>query len=173
MELNTAITLIQTPFLNSPNPTRWADLGAGSGLFTTALARLLQPSSEIYAVDKKLATTFPNFPNGVPLHKLMLDFVLDDLPFRDLDGILMANSLHFVKDQAAFTKKVKGMLKTEGMLVVVEYDSDMPVRNWVPYPVRFPALKALFLNAGFGRVEKLNEYPSVYGRTIYSATVRV
>jgi precorrin-6B methylase 2 len=32
----------------------WADLGAGDGTFTRALARLLGPNSRIYAVDRDL-----------------------------------------------------------------------------------------------------------------------
>jgi len=33
----------------------WADLGAGDGTFTQALARLLEPGSRIYAVDRDRA----------------------------------------------------------------------------------------------------------------------
>ncbi len=173
MDLNTAITLIQTPLVNSPNPARWAELGAGSGLFTKALAQLLHPDSEIYAVDKKSTPAFSDFPKAVNLHKLQLDFVLNDLPFHNLDGILMANSLHFVKDKTAFACKLKPVLKSEGMLIVVEYDMDIPVPDWVPYPVDILTLKDLFMEAGFAKVEMLSEYPSVYGRTIYSATIQV
>ena len=36
-------------------PGTWADLGAGSGAFTLALADLLPPGSLIYAVDKDAA----------------------------------------------------------------------------------------------------------------------
>ena len=132
MDLDTAINLIRTPLVNSPNPARWADLGAGSGLFTKALAGLLLPDSEIYAVDKKATPAFSNFPKSVHLHKLQLDFVLNDLPFDNLNGILMANSLHCVKDKTAFAEKLKAVLKSEGMLIVVEYDMDIPVLDWVP-----------------------------------------
>ncbi|HZK64914.1 MAG TPA: hypothetical protein VFC34_12260 [Puia sp.] len=85
----------------------------------------------------------------------------------------MANSLHFVEDKTAFAEKLKAVLKSEGMLIVVEYDTDVPVRDWVPYPLDFLTLKALFVSVGFGKVERLSEYPSVFGRTIYSATIRV
>ena len=127
MDLSTASTLIQGPLIHATAPERWADLGAGSGLFTKALARLLQPGSEIYAVDKKPGPAFRDFPKTVHLHTLQLDFVLNRLPFGNLDGILMANSLHFVKDKTIFLEKLKGALKTRGMLIVVEYDTDIPV----------------------------------------------
>lgn len=35
-----------------PGPGRWADLGAGAGAFTLALAELLGPGARITAVDK-------------------------------------------------------------------------------------------------------------------------
>ncbi|MEO6327421.1 MAG: hypothetical protein ABIO55_00740 [Ginsengibacter sp.] len=42
MDVKTAISLIQSPATKSNAPTTWADLGCGSGLFTTALSTLLQ-----------------------------------------------------------------------------------------------------------------------------------
>jgi SAM-dependent methyltransferase len=172
MDLNTAIALIQSPLIRNPGPTRWADLGAGSGLFTKALALLLSPGSEIYAVDKKPAAAFADFPEEIILHKTELDFVMQELPFRNMDGILMANSFHYVKDKDSFIRKLKQTLKKTGILIMVEYDTNIPTGGWVPYPMDFPRLKSFFKEAGFGSVEKLGEYPSIYRKTIYSAIVR-
>lgn len=172
MNLETAIILIQSPLIQNPGPTRWADLGAGSGLFTKALARLLNPGSEIYAVDKKPAAAFADFPEEIILHKTELDFVMQELPFRNLNGILMANSFHYVKDKTVFIRKLKQTLKKTGILIMVEYDTNVPAGGWVPYPMDFLTLKSFFTEAGFGSVEKLGEYPSIYGKTIYSAMIR-
>ena len=171
MDLNNAISLIRTPLLIKPHPTRWADLGAGSGLFTKALAGLLYEGSEIYAVDKKPTSVFSDFPQDVNLKQLTLDFVRNELPFSGLDGILMANSFHYVKEKVAFIEKLKQALKKAGMLIIVEYDTSIPVGNWVPYPVDFSNLKTLFMKVGFGIVEKLSEYPSAYGRKMNSAII--
>jgi SAM-dependent methyltransferase len=171
MDPSSAVSLIQTPLLTRSHPTRWADLGAGSGLFTKALAGLLYAGSEIYAVDKKPASLFSDFSQDIILHRLTLDFVTDELPFNDLDGILMANSFHYVKEKELFIKKLEQTLKKTGMLIMIEYDSNIPAGNWVPYPVDFLNLKTLFMKAGFGTVEKLCEYPSVYGRKMYSAVI--
>ncbi len=54
MELSTAINLIDTTHLTTQTAQRWADLGAGSGLFTRALASYLQPGSSILAVDEAI-----------------------------------------------------------------------------------------------------------------------
>jgi SAM-dependent methyltransferase len=171
MDLSSAVSLIQSPLVNSAHPARWADLGAGSGLFTKALAGLLSAGSEIYAADKKPVSVFSDFPRHITLHQLTIDFVTEELPFNELDGILMANSFHYVKEKMAFIKKLIQALKKTGMLLVVEYDSNVPVGNWVPYPVDFLNLKILFMRAGFRTVEKLGEYPSVYGRKMYSAVI--
>ena len=57
MELSTAIALIRKGIRNeSIEPQVWADLGAGSGLFSRALATLLPPASKIYAVDRDQAS---------------------------------------------------------------------------------------------------------------------
>lgn len=172
MHLDSAVSLIRTPLLIGSLPARWADLGAGSGLFTKALAGLLCKGSEIYAVDKKPAFVFSDFPQNIRLNPLALDFVREELPFNGLDGILMANSFHYVKEKLTFIRKLKQALKKTGILIVVEYDTNIPVGNWVPYPVDFLNLKTLLSKAGFESVEKLGEYPSVYGRKMYSAAIR-
>jgi methylase of polypeptide subunit release factors len=80
----------------------WADLGCGDGIFTAALYGLLQPGSEIYAVDqdrRALEALHRNFaesyPEAAPL-TIQADFTRP-LSLPPLDGLLMANSLHFVR----------------------------------------------------------------------------
>ena len=80
--------------------SHWADLGCGSGLFTFALAHLLKPGSSVQGVDIILPRfNFDLQPEGVEIGSMQLDFVADELPFQNLDGILMANSLYYVEDK--------------------------------------------------------------------------
>lgn len=150
----------------------WADLGAGKGLFTTALSKSLAPGSTIYAIDtdKKVLNKIEVNKN-ISLQLINADFVHDSLPFESLDGILMANSLHFVEDKHSFLKHLKLKLKPEGKLILVEYDMDKP-NPWVPYPISFISLQALVAEAGFHTVSKIGEEPSVYNRAnIYAALI--
>jgi len=172
MTLQDAITLIKNKNIVSEKENTWADLGCGSGLFTYALASFLNQGSLIYAVDKNI-TSFKSLSSSksLTIKPIELDFEKSILPFSNLDGIIMANSLHFVKDKSIFLEKMKSYLKINGCFLIVEYDTEFPNR-WVPYPVSFSNLKELFSNAGFAPVIKLNEKPSLFNRAnLYSAII--
>jgi SAM-dependent methyltransferase len=105
------------------------------------------------------------------------------LPIDDLDGILMANSFHYVKDKPTLLQKLKTHLRPSstttapsaaaGALLIVEYDTDSPVPTWVPWPVSYASLQPLLAAAGWPHIEKLGERPSAYGRSnMYAALAR-
>lgn len=163
MELREGIALIEHEGLRTDGPQRWADLGCGAGFFSEALANLLPADSLIYAVDK--SATLPQkrtMPGGVAIHPLRADFVRDPLPFFDLDGVLMANSLHYVKEQLAFLQTVQRYLKADHRFLIVEYDIER-ANPWVPYPLSFRLLQSLFTQAGYSTIIKLHERVPVRG----------
>ncbi|MCS3797321.1 class I SAM-dependent methyltransferase [Niastella sp. OAS944] len=169
MQLTEAILLIQKGIVPQSSPQTWADLGAGKGLFSEALLSLLIPGSVIHAIDvQKRSNTGHN--SSIIFHQA--DFVNDKLPIPTLDGILMANSLHYVQDQVACIQKLKTHLRNRtGVMVLIEYDTDAG-NEWVPYPVSFARAQAIFSDAGFSSIEKIGERPSVYGRnSMYAALV--
>jgi SAM-dependent methyltransferase len=152
---------------------RWADLGAGEGAFTLALADLLGPGAHITAVDRdagalrELAQAMGRrFPNT------SLDVVAGDftrpLALADLDGIVMANSLHFVRDKRPVLERVKSMLRPGGRLIVVEYGSDRG-NPWVPHPFSFERWQEMAAGAGFEGTRLLDTVPSRYLGSMYSA----
>lgn len=159
MQLNDAIALIG-PRL--PGHT-WADLGSGAGLFTYALANLLPAGSTIYALDKSptALTEHPN-PQQVIILPRQTDFVRDEINLPPLDGILMANALHYAAEKPSLLVKLSRCLKENGSFLIVEYDT-MKANPWVPYPVKFDALQELFHAIGYTAVTKLGERPSIYG----------
>lgn len=172
MTIEEAVSLINKVDL-SGKPTNWADLGCGSGLFTRALGRLLHTGSVIYGIDTTTSLLPQLSSEGVEIIPMHADFVADDLSLSGLDGLLMANSLHYVKDKAVLIDRIRRWLRPEGQILIVEYDTDRPVARWVPYPVSFSSLTGLFREAGFKEVTKLAEHPSVYNSGImYAASIR-
>ncbi len=152
---------------------RWADLGSGTGAFTLALADLLGADGRIHSVDRdrralegQAQTLADRFP-GVTVRQVLGDFTRP-LDFAGLDGIVMANSLHFERDQATVLTLVRGYLRDGGHLVLVEYDSDEG-NPYVPYPLSFATWQALAERAGFRGTRLLERVPSRFLGAIYSA----
>jgi ubiquinone/menaquinone biosynthesis C-methylase UbiE len=153
----------------------WADLGSGTGAFTLALAELIGPAGTIYSVDKDQAAlrrqaeaVRSRFPDA-PIVYRQADFTRQlELPV--LDGVVMANSLHFIKPslEPAVLKLIKGYLKPGGRLILVEYNVDAG-NMWVPYPISFTNWQVLARQAGFGSTRMLAVKPSRFLKEIYSA----
>jgi len=175
VELSTAITLIKNGIPPSSIPVTWADLGAGSGLFTKALSTLLPDGSTVYAIDQetKALNNIALPSREILLKKMTIDFVNDPIVTEPLDGVLMANALHFVRDKSAFMKKIKQAIKPSAKIMIVEYDRDTP-NPWVPYPVSYQSLQHLADEVGLASISKIGSSPSKYhGANIYSAVLAV
>ena len=153
--------------------SRWADLGAGEGAFTLALAQLLGPGAHITAVDRdrnalaRLAEAIQRRFPDVDLDVMVADFTRP-LEMHDLDGIVMANSLHFVRNKLPVLASVKAMLRLSGRLVLVEYGADRG-NPWVPHPLSYSTWARLSAEAGFEGTALLHTVPSRYLGSIYSA----
>ena len=152
----------------------WADFGAGSGAFTLALRELVGPTAGIYAVDKdrgslrQLEQQYRSrFGDTASLHILHADFSRPlDLP--ELDGALLANSLHFFRDKDTILRQVRSYLKPSGRLLIVEYNVDSG-NLWVPHPFSFDTWSALAPRAGFTEPRLLATHPSRFLHEFYSA----
>ncbi len=151
----------------------WADLGAGSGAFTLALAELQGPGAVIYAIDQDLAALRENeramaahFP-AVTLHTRRADFTgALDLPA--LDGLLMANSLHFHRDKAPLLRRLLTRLKPGGCFLLVEYNVDQG-NMWVPHPLSYRSWHILAQQVGLIHTRQIASVPSRFLKEIYSA----
>jgi ubiquinone/menaquinone biosynthesis C-methylase UbiE len=152
----------------------WADLGAGSGAFTLALRELVGVEAVIHAVDRERSRLSEleqawrmRFGDTTGLHLLPADFTrLLELPA--LDGVIMANSLHFHKDKERVLRHVGALLKPGGILLLVEYNVDSG-NLWVPYPLSFETFQALAVRAGFRTPRLLRTRASNFLRGFYSA----
>lgn len=151
----------------------WADFGSGSGAFTLALADLLGPGCVIYSVDRDARSLRDQadlmrreFPDA-QLQQIQGDFTRP-MTLPPLDGVVAANALHFVGDHAPVLQLIHGMLKPDGRLVVVEYDTDHGNR-WVPYPFSFDTFVLLANGSGFNGVRQLSSRPSRFLDAMYAA----
>lgn len=153
----------------------WADLGAGTGAFTLALAELLGTGGRITAVDRDAADLRENerrvgatFP-GVTLDTKVADFTRPlDLP--PLAGLVMANALHFVERsrQVAVVRALAGLLRPGGRFLVVEYDSDHG-NQWVPHPFTAATWQRMAAEAGLVGARTIGRVPSRFLGAIHAA----
>ena len=108
---------------------KWADLGCSDGMFTSALTSLLSEEAVIYAVDKnrrRLRALEHNTAESYPtanINTVRADFTRS-LPLPPLDGIVMANLLHFVKRKLSALRQICEKLKPTGRFIVIEYNTN-------------------------------------------------
>jgi ubiquinone/menaquinone biosynthesis C-methylase UbiE len=150
----------------------WADIGCGDGIFTVALHTLIGPEGEIYAVDKSqqaltalarhLAESYPD----ASLHLVRADFTRS-LVLPPLDGLVMANALHFVKEKRPVVARLAGRLKPGGRLIVVEYNTSQS--NYaVPHPLDEAGFLKLARAAGLRQAQILAKIPSTFLGEMYA-----
>ncbi len=138
----------------------WADLGCGSGTFTYAVAELLGDGSRILAIDKLTQHLAKERAQvEITFSQLDVEHMIRDK--GEFDGVIMANTLHYIKEQSAFLEKLYPWIKPSGKLVLVEYNTERS-NQWVPYPLTFEKAQSLLAQSGFKSVEKIGERPSQY-----------
>ncbi|MCB0488307.1 MAG: class I SAM-dependent methyltransferase [Cyclobacteriaceae bacterium] len=159
MTIAEARQLINTAIKGSP-VEHWADLGCGAGTFTYAVAELLGKGSRILAIDK--------LTQYLAKERAQVEIIFSQSDVEHLtrdkgefDGVIMANTLHYIKDQPTFLQKLHPWLKPHGKIVLVEYNTERS-NQWVPYPITFEKAKSLLTQSGFKDVTKIGERPSLY-----------
>lgn len=151
----------------------WADFGSGAGAFTLALADLIGRSGTIHSIDKdrralseqerQMKARFPR----VALHTHAADYTNGiDLPL--LDGLVMANTLHFHQDKEAVVRLLRSYLRPNGHFILVEYNSDRG-NPWVPHPLSYERWVTVARDCGLVATRLLHTRPSRFMGTIYSA----
>jgi len=158
-----------------PSSGTWGDFGSGWGAFTLALAELLEPHGEIYSIDQNPSALrdqeremHARFPT-TKVHYLQSDFTKQiELPL--LDGIVMANALHFQKhaDKGQALKKILSYLRPGGRFILVEYNVDHG-NMWVPHPLSYATWGDIAAHNGLVSTRLLATVPSRFLGEIYSA----
>lgn len=147
----------------------WADFGAGTGTFTRALRSLLAPGGRIYAVDNDAAAIDALQKLGDAVTPIRADFSrVFTLPEPAIDGILVANALHFVPDAGAVLGRLVRLLKPGGRVVMVEYDR-RAASPWVPYPIGSDQWPGIASAAGLENPRVMARRKSRYAGELYVA----
>ena len=153
---------------------RWLELGAGRGAFTLALADLLGPAADIVAIDRDRgdlavleSTMSRRFPE-TDLTTVVGDFIRPLPVVAGFDGLLAANSLHFVRDPGAVIDSARPLLRPGARIVVVEYDSDSG-NPWVPYPFSYATWQEIAARTGLLDTRLVGRVPSRFLGAIYAS----
>lgn len=160
----------------------WADLGAGTGMFTAALAQLLGAPYSVTALERdvaslaelrRLATSLPG--TAAVMHVLAADLAdpaaLDAIAPGSLTGVLFGNVLHYFADPLPLLRTARTKLRRDGALVVLEYEGAR-ANPWVPHPVSLHRLGELADAAGLDSCDVVSQTTSRYQGTLYCAVLR-
>ena len=125
----------------------------------------------VHAVDRDSASVRAlqriTVPAGASVHARLADFTTSlDLP--PLDGILMANALHFVPDPAAVLGQLMPLLRPAGRLLLVEYDRERG-NPWVPYPIPVRRFRDLAAEVGLSEPVEVGRRKARHGGEMYAA----
>lgn len=171
MQINEAIDLIRGGVMKKEGI--WADLGAGTGLFTQALQAILE-EGKVYAVDKSPHALWRlDRHEQVPMEIVEADFSKPlDLP--PLDGIIMANALHYIEEPLSVLSHLLPLLKLGGQFILLEYETTQPNPPWIPYPIPSQRFHQIAEQAGLSSPQEIGRIASRYGHNhIYAASCRV
>ena len=180
MTIGEAIAFIRPAV--GPASGAWADIGAGSGTFTEALAAILGPTGSVVAVDRDPgAIAALERLTGPVASRAAITAVAGDLADLNaipelgrtaLDGVLFATSLHYQPNPEKALATAGSLMRPGGRVVVVEYDRAS--RNpWVPHPLPTARLRRAFDRAGLGAPEIVARRPSAYQGELYCAVAFV
>lgn len=169
-----ATNLIRAGVGNAAGQT-WADLGAGEGTFTRALARLVGEQGSVIALDHDdvAIRELRRISRDIPTPRIEVvegDVRKLEVPGIQLDGALFANVLHFIEDPAAVLARVRTYLRPQARVLVVEYEQRARSR-WVPYPLPLHRLAEIAREAGFAMPVETGRRKSRYQGELYCAAL--
>ncbi|HRH26023.1 MAG TPA: class I SAM-dependent methyltransferase [Candidatus Paceibacterota bacterium] len=135
-----------------------ADLGAGTGVFTVPLARIVGDRGKVYAVEiqKELVGTLQQ--NANKSGRRNIEVIWGDLErhggtkLKDAscDIAFLSNTLFLIDDKQALFKEISRILKPHGQLILMEWKDSFGGLGPAPqHMVSEEVAKTLIAGAGF------------------------
>jgi ubiquinone/menaquinone biosynthesis C-methylase UbiE len=143
------------------------------------LAQLLGREGSVVAIDRdpsaltklrRLSERMPKTAAPVRVVEADVSQPPRDDSLAELDGVLIANVLHFFEDPTAVLRNAIAMLREGGRIVVLEYDGVSP-SQWVPYPLSRQRLKEVSRVLGLGAPTVTGQRPSRFRGMLYCAVL--
>ncbi len=149
-----------------------ADLGAGPGAYTLALADRIGEKGKVYAIDlnHNLLLRLKNEARRKKLHHV--DIIVGDLENKrgtklksnSLDAAIIANVLFFLDDKKAVFEEAHRILKDDGRLLVVDWrDSYGGIGPSQEHVVSEREARTLLHETGFEVVKEIEAGSHHYG----------
>ena len=140
-----------------------ADIGAGPGIFSLALAKAVGPTGMVYAeeVDQafidhiKQKLQAQHVTNVQPV---LGGFTDPKLPAASVDVAFFHDVLHHVADRPGFLKALAPSLKTAGRIAIIEYDAvNGPHKAAPELQVTRDKLDAWMADIGFTPTQQIDD----------------
>lgn len=108
-----------------------AEIGAGTGIFSVALAGAVSPGGEVYAVEVDegflpMIAAKAEQAGMTNIHPLLGEFEDPKLPRNDIAVAFFHDVLHHIADRGPYLQRVASYLEPGGRIVVVDYDKNLP-----------------------------------------------
>lgn len=154
----------------------FADLGAGTGYCTLAVAEALAGAGRIYALDAQeqmlalLRAKLATHPHGMMVETVLTPDDALALPDEAVDTILCCNVYHELPDQAAYARGMRRTLKPGGRLVIIDWQPLPPGAERIKGPPAHHRVAADTATAhlaanGFVEIERHESFPMNWALT--------
>lgn len=158
--------------LNLEEGMHVADFGAGSGAYTISASKRVGSSGRVYAIDVNKEMLDKVKKDGAKEGRFNIEIVWGDAETKNgtklapssMDRVIMSNVLFQSEDREGMAKEANRILKTNGMVLLVDWSSSHgglgPKEDHVVLPAE---ARRLFLNNGFAEVREVSSGDYHYG----------
>ena len=142
-----------------------ADIGAGTGYFSTRLARRVGPAGKVFANDVQPEMLDRLRERGAKLKLTNIETVLGSeadpkLPANTMDIILMVDVYHELSQPQRMLRALRSALKPDGRLVLLEYRKEDPTIPINPcHKMSIPEVRTEIEAEGFKMDKVLDTLP--------------